>query len=153
MITKEDVLEAQKNWADAIVYVGQTYLEGADYVAVAHDLIDRLYAYDEGTVLFKPTKASIDQFRGTEKEALSYFVKGLIDEDHGFALQPWSKVRFENEDFLLMGDYAIAMGNYFFTDAHTNQEVHVEFTFGYIKGKEGQLLINLHHSSLPYLAH
>jgi hypothetical protein len=153
MITKEDVLEAQKNWADAIVHVGKTYLEGADYVAVAHDLIDRLYAYDEGTVLFKPTKARSDQFRGTEKEALSYFVKGLIDEDHGFALQPWSKVRFENEDFLLMGDYAIAMGNYFFSDAHTNQEVHVEFTFGYIKGKEGQLLINLHHSSLPYLAH
>lgn len=152
-ITKEDILMAQKNWAEAIVAVGKAYINHEDYTALAHHIIDTLYAYDEGTVLFKPTKARSDQFRGTEKEALSYFVKGLIDEDHGFALQPWSKVRFENEDFLLMGDYAIAMGNYFFTDAHTNQEVHVEFTFGYIKGKEGQLLINLHHSSLPYLAH
>jgi hypothetical protein len=159
MITQQEVIEAQKEWANAIVNVGKTFVEGGDYVTVAHDLIDHLYAYDEGTVLFKPTKASSDQFRGTEKEALSYFVKGLIDEDHGFALQPWSQVRFENEDFLLMGDYAIAMGNYFFTDAHTGKEVHVEFTFGYIRpfgyirGKEGQLLINLHHSSLPYIAH
>jgi len=76
-----------------------------------------------------------------------------LEEDHGFALQPWSKVRFENEDFLLMTDYAIAMGNYYFTDAHTGKEVQVEFTFGYIKNSNEDLLINLHHSSLPYIAH
>lgn len=153
MITKHDILNAQKIWADAIVKIGKTFLENGDYEAVAHHIIDHLYAYDEGNVLFKPTKAGKDQFRGTEKEALSYFVKGLLEEDHGFALQPWSEVRFENEDFLLMQEYAIAMGNYYFTDAHTGKEVQVEFTFGYLKNLKGDLLINLHHSSLPYIAH
>jgi len=153
MITKQDILNAQKIWAGAIVKIGKTFLENGDYEAVAHHIIDHLYAYDEGNVLFKPTKAGKDQFRGTEKEALSYFVKGLLEEDHGFALQPWSKVRFENEDFLLMTDYAIAMGNYYFTDANTGKDTKVEFTFGYIKNLKGDLLINLHHSSLPYIAH
>ncbi len=153
MITQKHILEAQQKWADAIVKIGKTYLEKGDYVGVAHQLIDHLYAYDEGNVLFKPTKAGKDQFRGTEKEALSYFVSGLMDEDHGFAIQPWSNVRFENEDFLLMNDYAVVMGNYYFTDANTENEVKVEFTFGYIKDANEKLLINLHHSSLPYQSH
>lgn len=153
MITTQDIVKAQKIWADAIVKIDKIYLENGDYETETHHIIDTLYAYNEGNVLFKPTKASKDQFRGTEKEALSYFVKGLLEEDHGFALQPWSKVRFENEDFLLMTDYAIAMGNYYFTDAHTGKEVQVEFTFGYIKNSNEDLLINLHHSSLPYIAH
>lgn len=42
------------------------------------------------------------------------------------------------------------MGNYYFTDANTNKEIKVEYTFGYIKDKDGNLKINLHHSSLPY---
>ena len=43
---------------------------------------------------------------------------------------------------------AIAMGNYFFTDLKGN-EAKVEYTFGY-KLVEGQLKIDLHHSSFPY---
>jgi hypothetical protein len=39
--------------------------------------------------------------------------------------------------------------NYFFTPKE-GKEVKVEYTFGYIKGKDGKLKINLHHSSLPY---
>ena len=40
------------------------------------------------------------------------------------------------------------MGNYFFTDPSGN-EAKVEFTFGY-KLIDGQLKIDLHHSSFPY---
>jgi hypothetical protein len=113
--------------------------------------VDTLYGYDEGTVLFKPTKAAEEQFRLTEDEALSYFVGGIIEEDTGFALQPWSAVRFENADIIIDTDSAVAMGNYFFTDVETGDEVKVEYTFGYVRGADGDLLITVHHSSLPYM--
>jgi hypothetical protein len=149
-ITKDDVLAAQKAWAKAIVAIGDAKQEGKDYKAKAAKVVDTMYAYDEGTVLFKPTKAKADQFRETEDEALSYFVGGSIPEDGGFALQTWSNVRFENHGIILDGHHAMAMGNYFFTDETSGDDVMVEYTFGYIQGENGELLINLHHSSLPY---
>jgi hypothetical protein len=103
-------------------------------------------------VLFKPTKCEKEQFRPTKSEALSYFISGDdrgCDEDKGFAIQPWTKVRFENTGFILEIDRAISMGNYFFTDLDGN-EAKVEYTFGY-KSINGNLKIDLlHHSSLPY---
>ena len=42
------------------------------------------------------------------------------------------------------------MGNYFFQSIDGGDEVKVEFTFGYVKDKDSNLLINLHHSSIPY---
>ena len=149
-ITEAEISEAQQVWGDGIVAIGQAYLNGGDYVALAEEHVDTLYNYDEGTVLFKPTKAADEQFRLTEGEALSYFVGGIVDEDTGFALQPWAAVRFENADMIIDDDSAVAMGNYFFTDAGTGEEVKVEFTFGYIRGDDGGLLINVHHSALPY---
>lgn len=150
-ITESEVILAQKEWGDAIVAIGKAYTEGKDYKAVARNAVDAMYAYDEGRVLFKPTKAVHKQFRLTEDEAVSYFVTGLESEDHGFALQPWSKVRFENSGIIIDEDSATAMGEYYFTDAKTGKEVNVEYTFGYIKDQNGKLLINLHHSSMPYV--
>lgn len=149
-ISKEEVMHAQKLWGDGIVAIGKAYTNKGDYKAIAADLVDTLYGYDEGVVLFKPTKASNKQMRLTEEDALSYFVTGSVHEDHGFALQVWNKVRFENVQIVTDCDSAIAMGNYYFTDANTNEEVKVEFTFGYRKNEDGKLLINLHHSSFPY---
>ena len=147
-----EVMQAQEDWGNAIVTIGQTYSDGGDYEALAADTVDRLYAYDEGTVLFKPTKASDAQFRLSEAEAVSYFVTGILPEDQGFAIQPWSDVRFENAGVILECNSAVAMGNYYFTDAQTGEEAKVEFTFGYRRGVEGNLLINLHHSSFPHIA-
>ena len=149
-ITDEEVHEAQRVWGDGIVAIGQAYSDGGDYEALAAEHVDTLYGYDEGTVLFKPTKAAAQQFRLTEDEALSYFVGGVVDEDHGFALQPWTAVRFENAGIIIDGDSAVAMGNYFFTDAGTGEEVKAEFTFGYVRDADGDLLINVHHSAFPY---
>ena len=73
-----------------------------------------------------------------------------MPEDRGFAIQPWSRVRFENAGFIIGGGMAIAMGNYWFTDANTGEEARVEFTFGYFRDGDGDLRINLHHSSFPY---
>lgn len=149
-ITEAEVLEAQKIWGDGIVAIGDAYSNEGDYKAVAAEHVDTLYGYDEGTVLFKPTKAAAEQFRLTEEEALSYFVGGIVEEDHGFALQPWTNVRFENAGIIIDTDSAVAMGNYFFTDAGTGEEAKVEFTFGYVRGENGDLLINVHHSAFPY---
>jgi len=149
-ITEAEVHQAQKIWGDGIVAIGNAYTQKADYKALAATHVDTLYAYDEGTVLFKPTKAAAQQFRLTKADAISYFVKGAVPEDKGFALQPWSAVRFENAGILTDTDSAVAMGNYFFTDANTGKEAKVEFTFGYVRGVDGKLLINLHKSAFPY---
>ena len=105
--------------------------------------------YGNGMVLFKPTLAAEDQFRGTYDEALSYFVKGMRAEDSGFAIKGWTDVRFENEGIYTDDDNAIAMGNYFFTGPDGNV-TKVEYTFGYVRGPDGELKINTHHSSMPY---
>lgn len=149
-ITEAEVHEAQRVWGDGIVAIGQAYSDDGDYQALAAEHVDTLYGYDEGTVLFKPTRAAAEQFRLTEDEALSYFVGGVVDEDHGFALQPWTAVRFENAGIIIDTDSAVAMGNYFFTDAGTGEEAKVEFTFGYVRGANGDLLIDVHHSAFPY---
>jgi hypothetical protein len=149
-ILESEVLAAQQTWGDAIVAIGDAFTKEEDYKAVALKTVDDLYAYDETTVLFKPTKAASMQFRLTKDEAVSYFVEGVVPEDHGFAIQPWNKVRFENAGIFIDDDSAVAMGNYFFTDANTGLEAKVEFTFGYIKDDQGNLLINIHHSSFPY---
>merc|ERR1719326_1729106 len=49
-----------------------------------------------------------------------------------------------------MGENAIAMGDYVFTDATSGDEVRVEYTFGYRKNADSKCRIFLHHSSVPY---
>ncbi len=146
-VTENDVLSAQQSWGAAIVAIGKA--ENAK--AEAQKTLDTLYAYDEGAVLFKPTLASADPFRGTEDEALSYFVGGSIGEDKGFALAPYTNVRFENEGIVTHCDTALSMGEYFFTKTD-GEEIKVEYSFGYVRDESGDLKINLHHSSLPYQA-
>jgi len=151
IITAEEIADAQRTWGDGIVTIGKAFTDKGDYVKAAENHLDTLYAFETGTVLFKPTKAADTQFRPTREAALSYFVGGNdnYNEDHGFAIHPWTNVRFENTATYIHGDYAVAMGNYFFTQLD-GTEVKVEYTFGYIKGPDGKLKINLHHSSIPF---
>ncbi len=150
-ITEQEITEAQHKWGDGIVAIGQAFLDKDDFIKVAKNHLDTLYGFEFGIVLFKPTKASKIQFRPTREGALSYFIgeNSSYPEDRGFALQPWSNVRFENYNISIHGDHAIAMGNYFFMHLD-GTEVKVEYTFGYIKTPSGELKIYLHHSSLPY---
>lgn len=152
-ITAEEISKAQQIWGEGIVAIGKASTEGGDFVKAAENHIDTLYDFQSGSVLFKPTKAAAVQFRMKRESALSYFVGGneKFKEDHGFALHPWTNVRFENAGTFINGNYAVAMGNYFFKQTD-GTEVKVEYTFGYIKNDQGQLKINLHHSSLPFSA-
>lgn len=149
-ITEAEVLAAEKAWGDGIVAIGKASMRShRAAVKAAAQHIDTLYGYGLGPVLFKPTKAAEDQFRETRDQALSYFVKGGNPEDHGFALAPWTSVRFENHAMVLKDDEALVMGNYYFTPLK-GDPVKVEYTFGYTRDAKGKLRINLHHSSLPY---
>ena len=90
-ITKADIIAAEERWGDGIVRVGEIYSKGGDYKSAAKILVDLMYGYDQGPVLFKPTKAAEKEFRVTPGEAYSYFVTGQEVEDKGFAIHPWSK--------------------------------------------------------------
>jgi len=146
-----DVELAQKAWGASLIALGRVYQEGGDYRARGRELIGALYGYHVGPVLFTPTLAEHDQFRNSADGALSYFVGGNPDfaEDHGFALRLWTAVMFENSGVICLSDSALAMGNYFFTDTQ-GSEVKVEYSFSYFRGPDGDVLIQLHHSSLPY---
>ena len=151
MITKQQVENAQNTWADGVVKIGSLKENRSECEAFTNKFLDDLYAFELGPVSFKPTKCAIKQFRPTKPEALSYFIAGnnrACEEDKGFAIQPWTKVRFENADIILNDATALAMGNYFFTSPE-GDELKVEYTFGYMVDVSGNLRIQLHHSSMP----
>lgn len=147
-ITKQDIMNAQKAWGDAVVAIGQA---GKDAPAVAEEAARSAYSFDLGPIQFKPTLASEHPFRTDIEGALSYFVSGndKYKEDKGFALKPWSKVRFENHIVKIQKNIAVAMGHYFFTGPD-GAEVKVEYSKGYVKTPDDRVLIFLQDSSLPY---
>jgi len=152
VISEQEVLDAQKVWGEGIVEIGNIFSAEGDFSGAAEKHIDKLYGYNLGTVLFKPTLASQKQFRLDKEGALSYFVghNDNYSEDHGFAIKPWSAVRWESTGIKIKGNMAIAMGNYFFTPANGGDEVKVEYTFAYTKDDNGDLRIIMHGSHLPY---
>jgi len=159
-VTQAEVLECQKNWAAAIQACSKIYKDEGDYIGAAQGAAADLYGYGHTEVLFKPTKAALHPFRPTAEEAMSYFVGGKVveggyDEDAGFAInggKGWSNVEFHNHAISLNGPTATAMGYYIFTDASTESEVKVEYTFGYKRCADGKARIFLHHSSVPFQA-
>lgn len=150
-LTDKKIRSAQKSWADGILKIGHAFRNHDDYRLMAKEFINSHYGYNEGIVLFKPTLASIEQFRDTFEKAHSYFVSGNPNypEDQGFAIKHWKKIKFENTGIIIKGKRAVAMGNYFFTDDKGNT-AKVEYTFGYFVNASDEIKINLHHSSVPY---
>merc|ERR1719265_2092557 len=157
-VTEAEVLAVQKAWASAIKDISKTHKDGGDYIKAASDAAGELYAYGQGNVLFKPTKAAEYQFRPTAEEAMSYFVggsavEGGYTEDAGFAInggKGWADCVYDNHQVELKDGVGIAMGNYVFTCATTGDTTKVEYTFGYKRCEDGKVRIFLHHSSVPY---
>ena len=149
MITKEDIIRAQKKWSESIIRMGEISNNRVLLESFVSEFLDDMYNFQE-KVLFKPTKAKIEQFRNNKESAISYFIAGdtkKCSEDNGFALSKWSKIVFENSDIIIKGNQGLAMGNYTFENSET--KIKVEYSFGYIKIKES-IKISLHHSSIPY---
>ncbi|NQU86235.1 MAG: hypothetical protein HQ541_10785 [Mariniphaga sp.] len=73
-ITADLVKKAQKLWGEGVVKIGEAWTNKDDFTLEAKKFIDKYYGYNEGDVLFKPTLASVEQFRDTVEKALLYFV-------------------------------------------------------------------------------
>ena len=156
VISRSEVLAAQKAWADALLKISADYKSGgySKAKATATDVILGAYNYQYSPVAFKPTLTSAPQtFRPTFEGALSYFVGGnpAYPNDKGFALEsptgaPWSSFKVENKVVQLDGDSALSMGNVYLTDAAGATTV-VDKTWGWNKSSDGTMRLNLHHSS------
>ena len=150
MINKKEILNFQKKWGDGIIRISKKYKNNGNYELEAKEFIKTLYSYETEPVFFKPTLASDNQFRLDKISALSYFIGDNPDylEDEGFAIKEWNSVRWENVGIKIFEDYAICMGNYFFS-MENSSELKVEYTI-IIKKIDGVLKLILHDSHLPY---
>jgi len=152
-ITVAMIEDAQKQWTEGLIAVSTANREGGDPKAVASEMLDNLYFFQGGDVLFKPTLAYGDQtFRPTKEAALAYFVGGneKFPSDTGFALKPFVSARAQIDHTFVHGDVAIAQGNVWIKDAEGNETM-VDKTFAYVLD-DGNLRIVTHHSSLPFVA-
>ena len=150
MIDTREIESAQETWGKAVVEIG-TAPSPHEARALATRLAEDHYLIGEGNLLLCPTRASKRQFRTSLKGIVSYLVGGDPDyaEDRGFALEPWTAVRFENAGTIERADVGIAMGNYFFVRAD-GSGLKAEYSFVYVRGADGGLKIQLHHSALPF---
>ncbi|OGV97000.1 hypothetical protein A2W24_02655 [Microgenomates group bacterium RBG_16_45_19] len=148
IITREEIGAVQRQWGDGVVAIGKTLDKREECERAAWDHVNGLYGYDIGPVLFKPTMTVEVPFRDTAESAVAYFIGGnqKYPEDHGFALNQWQKVRFENNQ-VIEGNQAFAQGVYYFSGAD-GKETPVVYTFGYVRDEAGNIKINVHHSSL-----
>ena len=153
-VSVDEVVKAQKAWGKALVAISKAYEKGgrAEAEALARNVINSAYSYDNGHVLFKPTLTVNPQtFRTTKDGALAYFVGNNKDfpNDDGFALKGWRSCQIENAGMYISGDLAITMGKVRLTDKN-GKVTEVDKTWAFRKTDDGKLRIVLHHSSLPH---
>ena len=74
----EKVIFIQKQWSNSIIEIGKAYKEKKNYLELTNKFLDKLYFFDKGKVLFKPTKASQKPFRKSKSACLSL---GVISSD------------------------------------------------------------------------
>ena len=149
-ITLDEIVALQTAWGEGLVAISTAYANNNDYALIAQGVLDSLYGYVDGVVLFKPTVAQEIPFRFTEAAAASYFIGGNIEEDTGFALSPWTGVRFGDDgQYIINGETALWMGSVFLTNGD-GVEIRVEKSLGLYRDSNGDVRIQLHHSSVPF---
>ena len=154
--TETEVAKARAAWGNGLVALSTAYDDCGIKAAraVADNLLDELYGFEFGTILFKPTLSGGAQtFRTDKKGTLSYFIghNPNYPQDTGFGLKSWRKVTSETSSFFIEGDVAMWMGWVLFT-SENGDVVKVDKSFGYKRVADGSLKLVLHHSSLPYEA-
>ena len=147
IINKDEVLSFLDSWKSGVVNIGQTYTENNDFVSVAKDFISKHYNFNEGEVLFKPTFTKEVIFRNNKEDALSYFVKGNISEDNGFAIKPWKKIDLLDINIIIEIGYCFCMGVLELFPLSKDESTKVAFTFILVKDTNDSLKIKVHHSS------
>ena len=155
-ITETDLATARAAWGNGLIAISVAFDEsGIDGArAIAGDLLDTLYGFEFGPILFKPTLSGGAQtFRTDRAGTLSYFIghDPNFPQDTGFGLKSWRQVTSETSSFFVEGDVAMWMGWVTFTSKN-GDVVKVDKSFGYRRAPDGSLKLVLHHSSLPYSA-
>ena len=147
IIHKDEVVSFLDSWRSGVVSIGQTYTENNDFVSAAKDFISKHYNFTEGEVLFKPTFTKQIIFRNNQEDALSYFVKGSISEDNGFAIKPWEKIDLIDINLIIENGYCFCMGVMDLFPLSRDENIKVAFTFILVKDSNDNLKIKVHHSS------
>ena len=147
IIHKDEVVSFLDSWKSGVVSIGQIYTENNDFVSAAKDFISKHYNFTEGEVLFKPTFTKEVIFRNNKEDALSYFVKGNISEDNGFAIKPWEKIDLLDINIIIENGYCFCMGILELFPLSKDESTKVAFTFMLVKDTNDSLKIKVHHSS------
>ena len=153
-ITKTEIADARTAWGNGLVAISEAFDDKGIEAArdLADGLLDRLYGFEFGPILFKPTlSGGARTFRTDKIGTLSYFVghNPEFPQDTGFGLKSWRDVRSETSAVFVEGEVAMWMGWVSFTDRN-GDVVKVDKSFGYRRAGDGSLKLVLHHSSLPY---
>ncbi len=154
MINEKDLTDARNAWGDGVILISKTYDEKGidDAFIVANKILQDLYAFELGPILFKPTLSTGNQtFRSNLEGALSYFVGNnkKYPMDDGFGIKSWHKFESKTSEIFIENDIAIWMGSVTLTNKNGNI-LKVDKSLAYKKLPNGNLKIILHHSSLPY---
>ena len=155
-IKETDLTDVIVQWGNELIAISASYEEkGIEQATIkASEMLDRLYGFEFGPVLFKPTLSGGEQtFRTTKRGALSYFVghDPLYPMDTGFGIKFWREVKSETSAIMTEENVAMWMGWVMFTNKDGDM-VKVDKSFGFRKLQSSELKIVLHHSSLPYEA-
>ncbi len=155
-ITEKELTEAGINWGKGLIDISSSYdKDDINKVSsLASEILDNLYGFEFGPILFKPTlSGGIQTFRTDKEGTLSYFIgqNSKYSSDTGFALKSWREFNAETSSVFVENDIAIWMGWVSLTNKD-GDVVKVDKSWGYKRNKDGILKIVLHHSSLPYQA-
>lgn len=155
-INENDLTSARTAWGEGMIAISQAYKKkGIDQATlVANEMLDNLYGFELGAVLFKPTLSGGNQtFRLDKEGALSYFVGNNPNypKDSGFGIKDWLEVKSETSSVFIDQNVAMWMGWVTLINKE-GTAVKVDKSWGYKKTENGILKIVLHHSSLPYKA-
>ena len=153
-ISEKDLFGARTAWGNWLIEISETFEnEGIEMAtSVASDMIDNLYGFNFGKVLFKPTLSGGSQtFRPTKEGALSYFVghNSAYPNDSGFGIKFWREISSDTSAIFIDDTVAMWMGWVNFID-RDGQVTKVDKSWGYKMDDVGKLRIMLHHSSIPY---
>ena len=145
-MSSDQIKNFLNSWKDGVIEIGRVYLEGGDYQKCAEKFLSSHYAFDQEEVLFKPTFTREVIFRNSKDSALSYFIKGDVAEDNGFALRPWEDIKLEELNTIEENNLMVAMGILSFKPVDIDEFTMVAFTFLLVIVDES-LKIKVHHSS------
>ena len=145
-MNEANIYEFLNSWKDGVIGIGSVFKSDGDYKKEATSFIDKHYAFNESNVLFKPTFTKQVIFRNNKEDALSYFIKGNIIEDNGFAIKPWKSIEPLEIHINIEDNFSIAMGVLELSPFSDENPTKIAFTFILDEFDNG-IKIKAHHSS------